>query len=98
MVAVESDVRNRPSPQDDGCPPQPSVSRQLLEHELSDVGARYLAAVDAREVGGGPDAATRCAVGEHGGADDNPVERTGTDRGFLAVLVLVGGGEEQRLE
>src|SRR5271156_2127328 len=98
LLRLESDVRNHPSPQDDGCPPQPGVGRQLLDHELSDIGARDLAAVDAGEVGGGPDAATRWAVGEHGGADDNPVERTGADRAFLAVLVLIGGAEQQRLE
>jgi hypothetical protein len=52
------------SPQDDGGPPQPGVGRQLLDHELSDIGARYLAAVNACEVGGGPDAATRRVVGK----------------------------------
>ena len=78
--------------------PQPGVRRYLLDHELSDIGARYLAAVNAREVGGGPDAATRWVVSKHSGADEDPVERTGADRGFLAALVLVGGAEQQRLE
>ena len=38
--------------------PKPSVGRQLLHHEPSDISACNLAAIDAGEVGDGPDAPT----------------------------------------
>jgi hypothetical protein len=43
-----------PSPQENRCSPQPGV--QLLHHEPSDIGACNPAAIDACEVGDGPDA------------------------------------------
>ena len=60
--------------QDDRCPPQPSVGRQLVDNEPSDIGASYLAAVDACEVDDGPDAALSWVIGEHAGPADDPIE------------------------
>ena len=61
-----------PSPQENRCSPQPSV--QLLHHEPSDIGACNLAAIDACEVGAGPDAPTSWVIGKHGGPNDDPIE------------------------
>src|SRR5437660_12302974 len=69
-AARKGDLRDQASPQDDRCPPQPSVGRQLVDNEPSDIGASYLAAVDGCEVDDGPDAALSWVIGEHAGPDD----------------------------
>jgi hypothetical protein len=46
----------------------------LFHHEPSDIGACNLAALDACEVGDGPDAPTSWFIGERGGPDDDPIE------------------------
>jgi hypothetical protein len=46
----------------------------LVDNEPSDIGASYLAAVDACEVDDGPDAALSWVIGEHAGPDDDPIE------------------------
>ena len=68
------DLKDQASPQDDRCLPQPCVGRQLLDSEPSNIGASYLAAVDACEVGDGPDAATSLVIGEPCRPDNDPIE------------------------
>lgn len=72
--ASKIDLQNRPSPEDDGRLPQPGVGRQLVDDEPRDIGARYLAAIDACEIGNGPDSASGRVVDEHAGPDDDPIE------------------------
>src|SRR5436305_1399703 len=73
-AARKGDLRDQASPQDDRCLPQPCVGRQLLDSEPSNIGASYLAAVDACEVGYGPDAATSLVIGEPCRPDNDPIE------------------------
>jgi hypothetical protein len=64
----------KPSPQDDRCPPQPGVGRQLIDHESSNICACDLAALCSGEVGEGSDVAKGPVISEHAGPDDHPIK------------------------
>lgn len=70
----KGDLRDLSSPHEDRCLLQPSVSRQLLHDEPSDIGACYFPAVDAGEIHHGFETSASWIVGEHGGANDDPIE------------------------
>lgn len=72
--AVSAKRPARASPQNDRCSPQPGIARQLVDNEPGDIGASYLAAIDACEVDDCPDVAMSWVVGEHAGPDDDPIE------------------------